>query len=506
MKDVIWLSLDENVPPNTYWDMTLLKELLKECNNHYEVGNLKEAIVVIPGQKQAHLINEINAELSKLDKCKVIISSDEENLFPIDQLSHPNMELFAQYYNTKYSEMPIRWLPIGPARINDSPLPTKEYSWFFSGQVNNDARRELVRALEGLQNGKLVTTPGFAQGMPQNEYYEHMRASRVAPAPKGVVSEDSFRFYEALEAGVYPVVIRNEFWDKTLKEKYYVELDSWTEMPYIASSRYSQHDINKVQASWMREKMMIKEELTGNDEITVIIPCSPIKSHPSTEIIDETITSIRHHLPNAKIIVTFDGIREEQIDRQEDYEEFMRSFLWKYNNKDIYPLIFDKHTHQVGMAKVALDHIKTPLVLYVEQDTPLVTDYDIPFGELSEVILEGKSNSIRFHHEAHIPEEHSHMMLGQDNYLMKTCQYSQRPHIASKAFYRRILNDYFSQDAVSFIEDKMHGVVHEAYKIDGILGWEQFKLHIYNPEGNIKRSYHTDGRSGEEKYDDTQIF
>ena len=52
----------------------------------------------------------------------------------------------------------------------------------------------------------------------------------------------------------------------------------------------------------------------------------------------------------------------------------------------------------------------------------------------------------------------------------------------------------------------MHGIVAEAFNQYGMLGWEQWRLHIYAPEGNMKRSYHLDGRAGEPKYDTEQVF
>ena len=72
------------------------------------------------------------------------------------------------------------------------------------------------------------------------------------------------------------------------------------------------------------------------------------------------------------------------------------------------------------------------------------------------------------------------------------------------AFYRRVLSEYFSADSNCFIEDLLHGRLIEAFKLDGELGWEQWRTHIYIPGKNIKRSYHTDGRQNQEKYDDKQ--
>ena len=58
-------------------------------------------------------------------------------------------------------------------------------------------------------------------------------------------------------------------------------------------------------------------------EITVVIPTSPIPSHPSTAIIDETIASVRKQLPDSRIIVTADGVRAEQVGMANNYFEYL---------------------------------------------------------------------------------------------------------------------------------------------------------------------------------------
>ncbi len=253
--------------------------------------------------------------------------------------------------------------------------------------------------------------------------------------------------------------------------------------------------------------------------ITAVVPVSPIVSHPETAILDETLDSIRYHLPTAEIIVTFDGVRPEQEHRREAYEEHIRRALWRLDHHygNAVPFIFDEHLHQTGMLRAIIDEIRTPLLLYCEQDTPIVTDEPIEWRRICTVISGGASNLVRLHHEALILDAHKHMTHGlefppeyngevNDIDFVRTSQWSQRPHVASVAYYRTVLS-YFSTEAKAFVEDRMHGVVDEAFKRDGMQGWFQHRLHVYHPNtGNIKRSYHTDGRAGEPKWDDTQVF
>ena len=72
--------------------------------------------------------------------------------------------------------------------------------------------------------------------------------------------------------------------------------------------------------------------------------------------------------------MTFDGVREEYKHRYDDYQKFIARFLIKYSNANIYPLLFNQHTHQVGMMRQTMKYMKEKFIVYVEQDTPFTQD------------------------------------------------------------------------------------------------------------------------------------
>lgn len=236
------------------------------------------------------------------------------------------------------------------------------------------------------------------------------------------------------------------------------------------------------------------------NSITVVIPTSVIPSHPDTAIIDETVASVRHHLPDAEIILQIDGLRGEQAHRLDDYNEYKTRVLWKCLHEwhNVLPIVFDEHSHQSTMMEKTLEYINTPLLLYVEADAPLVTDRSIDFDAIELFIKSGDANTVRLHHENVIPKDHEHMMLGKDGNFTKTIQWSQRPHVSSVIYYRDTVMPTLPPK--SFIEDTYHGVVQNDYYESGDLGWYKHRLWIYTPKGGIKRSYHTDGRQGELKF------
>lgn len=238
-------------------------------------------------------------------------------------------------------------------------------------------------------------------------------------------------------------------------------------------------------------------------EITVIIPVSPIPSHPATDVLDVTLDSIRTRLPDSEIIVMFDGIPAWLEEKRADYEKFKQSMLWKINFMDnCVPLLFDTPHHQSLMTKRALELVRTPLVLWSEQDTPL--HGDIPFDQLEPVVKDGYANLIRFHFEATIPEDHKHLMLDPEPIeilgqpFIRTKQWSGRPHLASTKYYKEIAEKYFD-DQPRFIEHCVYGIIAE-----GTDNYDEHRLHIYAPDGTLVRSKHLDGRrKGADTHDPT---
>lgn len=522
-----------------WWDMQMLEDMLQDCTHHEGIKSLSDdqgAIVIIPGRGLIGEELRLGEDLKRLPWVVLVVAGDEERKFDITKVHHPNMHVWVQNPDPEKDEAYTRIGCGYTPGIKEAPksVPVKELDWFFAGQITHDRREQMVGSLLGIDekydlHGELVKTPGFTQGLSPKEYYAKMASAKVAPCPSGPVTPDTFRLFEALEMGAVPIAdtkTTNEdwvgFWTWLFEEEPpFPVLSEYTQLPGYIEDTVNKYPAinNRVQAWWIRYKRNLKNKLYRQiseledtsiveNMVTVVIPVSPIPSHPGSFILNETIDSVRHHLSHAEIILTFDGVREEQEGRRGDYEEHIRRVLWEVKDQNVYPVIFDNHMHQVGMAREVIDKVQTPLILYMEQDTPLVTDYEINWSELYEALLDGVSNMIRFHHEGVIPKEHEPLMLGkEENYpLMRTVQWSQRPHLATTAFYKRILSEHFSDKSKCFIEDLVHGKLMNDWNRFGFQGWNQWRTHIYYPSGQIKRSYHTDGRAGAQKYDDTQIW
>ena len=241
----------------------------------------------------------------------------------------------------------------------------------------------------------------------------------------------------------------------------------------------------------------------NKNDITIIVATSILPSHPDTRIIEETISTIRVHFPNNEIILQMDGLREERLSRKADYDEYKNRILWKclHEWKNVLPIIFDKYSHQTTMMKKTINLINTSAMLYVEGDAPITPDCEIDWQKCLDMLEYNKANTIRFHFEAKIPKPHKHLMFGLQNGFMKTAQWSQRPHLSTVRYYKDIVLPFC--DEQTFIEDRLHGKIQDdilPYDKFDQEGWDQHKLWIYHPKGNIKRSYHLDGREGTQKF------
>lgn len=534
MTNILYFSANPKSPAEGYWDQALVSDILKS-GVFKRFPDSKGAIVVIPGPYQGDYIKQINKKLSEFEWVLLLITSDEEGKFPVEKIKHENIRIWIQYpkqgRHDKFGKLPLGYT----SDTRKNLIYTKKtLNVFYSGQKSHerrilcsDALREVTKRIDRVF---VNDTPGFSQGQEPTRYMANMSNARVAPSPAGPVSADSFRTYEALEAGAAPIADNislagdHNYWDYLFGSVPFATINNYEDMLGYVKDQLALFPVrnNNAQAWWIKKKRDLMwlfvrdiEEMSGlrhNERITAIIPVSPIKSHPSTEVLETTVKSIRYHLPDAEILITFDGVREEQEDKRADYDEFIRRALYLCNNDwNAVPILFAEHTHQVGMARVALEEVRTEVILYCEQDTPLVTDEPIEWDKLWPKITMFDANVIRFHFEADIPEPHKHLMLGEPNLsLLKTIQWSQRPHLASTDFYKHMLRTQFSKNAKCFIEDKIHGVIQNDYAEMGFRGWDLWKLFIYYPYQehgvNIKRSLNLDGRAGEEKYDKTQKF
>lgn len=247
-----YLSLRKETPAQGYWDQTLLGDLLKDYQSDRQV-------IVIPGAYQGELVDDISMELAQYSKVLVILTSDEEGNFPHDKLYHPDMRIVVTYPYDKHRDvngyLPIGYCPDTRKLVKENGMSAKSLDWFFSGQANHQSRRDCVEALQGVPNGKMLVTDGFAQGLEYSDYMALMCRAKVVPCPAGNVNPDSFRIYEALEAGCIPIPENTHFWRQLFGEVPFPVVDDWKEIPLLIQHYKDRPDVaNRCYAWWQLKK------------------------------------------------------------------------------------------------------------------------------------------------------------------------------------------------------------------------------------------------------------
>lgn len=522
--------------PDGQWDQNLLGRLFSNRVTGYEFEHVDGypqtdgCVLVIPGRYWHLRTREISTVMSQYRWVLAMRTSDEEDKFDISKVRHRNHRWWVQTPKTDVNYGDARLFGVGfPPHFNNLPTtpPTYRSGVFLAAQATH-ARRTAAFTAVGLLDADKVTlaTDGYARGMSRSLYVDEMTSCILAPAPAGPQTPDTFRLYEALESHAVPVADDITpgypsvgYWNRVCPGAPFPVITNYSDFSVIAMKVFkAQPDLsNRVAAWWMQYKYEMARWLgddianlsglaRGGDDITVVVPTSPIRSHPDTAIIEHTVASIRHHLPAALIILTFDGVRAEQQNMRCEYEEYIRRVLWRADHDrswgQVLPFVFDKHVHQVGMMRAIIDHIRTPLLMYVEHDMPLRTDREIDLDGVVRFIRSGRSDLVRFYLRDEIPQEHGYLMHGieSDAPYLRTSQWSQNVHVATVDLYRRALTSHFSPDAKSFIEDGLHGPVAGSYPSD------DYRLHIYHPSGDIRCLQHLDGRGAESKFEREQIF
>jgi len=522
------------------WDQGLVMDLLEgrlaagghqfEKVEHLGCGG----VILAPlGAHEGDIgVARLQAGIDNFDWVVVLGTADEAGAFPWRELKHPNMHLWLQTPHPENHVGHDRFLLVGYPPDTPEMLrgdqPERGFDWNFMGQVNHERREKLYKKLRrraaAVEGGLLVKSDGFTKGWPRDEYLDALKLAKIVPCPSGPATPDTFRLAEALEAGCVPLVdqfcpaYEGEYWPMALGHTPLHYVPDWKNVDDAIDVELSQWPRNatRVSAWWQQYKRelhwRINDDVTevsgispavmGQPQPTILIPVSPIPSHPDTLMVDQVVASVRHWFQHHEIILMCDGVRPEQEHRRADYEEALNRLMWLCEHEwgNTLPLVFDDHTHQAEMARVAMRYVRTPTILYVESDCPIVTDCPIDWPNLTQTVGEGLVNMVRLHHEAIILPESAHLNLDKTPVmiggvpLLRTFQWSQRPHLANSDYYRRILQQNFRYGVKSMIEDKMHSVVQ-------CNPWGAHRVAIYAPGDNLKRSWTLDGRQDDPKWE-----
>jgi hypothetical protein len=251
------------------WDYGLLKEVFDK----YSIDQIKvtfipkvdRGFVVIPGPQNLGHEDDINKEIQNLYRLVLFITGDEESRFDISKINHPNAEIWVQYFNE--SNKQYNKLPIGvPQHLKQfiPDYPIKDYDLYFGGQITHSRRQQLAKAIKTMPNTLYKPTEGFAQGDQPIDYYRNLASARIAPAPSGAVTIDSFRFFEAIEMLCLPIGDSVDskdrdidFYNILFEENIPVSfVSNWADLRFLVPEILNQYpkNMHKVVCWWIKYK------------------------------------------------------------------------------------------------------------------------------------------------------------------------------------------------------------------------------------------------------------
>lgn len=548
---VFWVSRRDEILARGYADQGLLEAVLDRgvwrppgavTFEHHEVrGPFPEAagaVVVINARTHSapEHVEWLKCQLARLEWAVVLLCGDEEWDFPWRALSkHPSLRVYAMQPRPEHEGvcglLPGGWYPQTREHLAAQDGIDRPLDWFFAGQITHDRRQECAAVLRDLPGGALFETDGYLkEAITRHDYFDLMAHAKIAPAPSGPYSTDCARAFEALEAGCVPVLdLRSaygpdfDYWSLLLGDHGAPTISDWNALPTVVADVLPNWTArsNRVFARWQQWKRRLAHDLdndirkvagtdrelaTADDKITVIVTTSPVPRHPATDHIEQTIDSIREQLPTAEIVIVADGVRREQRRKTHDYDEYLRRLLWLTNTRwgNVVPLLLDQWGHQANAVRAALELVTTPLVLFVEHDTPLVGDID--WSGICAAVESGEANVVRFHEDVDLNPDH-HGVIDPEVHtvdgvpLFRTFAWWQRPHVAPTRLYRDRIMPMFPLTSRTMIEDRVYGPIEQECRRGDGAGWWDWRMFVYAPEGSLRRSGHLDSRETDPKFD-----
>ncbi len=251
MIPILWRKENMNADHRSrYGACTNLNEMLDlyHCEHHREWAGMTgdKAVVVVHGGNQRDEVEEVNREIAHLKGVIVIGIGDEESAFPYERIEHPNKIVWCQ--TPRVYVHADRFYPHGYPNdcmemVAKHRSDEKKYDWVFAGQVTHYRRQECAAVLRKMPRGVLVESNGFGKGIDHDNYFDYMCRARVVPCPSGPETPESYRVYEAIEAGAVPIVDRTSpkgglgYWTKVFgKDCPLIEIEDWNNFPAVLNT------------------------------------------------------------------------------------------------------------------------------------------------------------------------------------------------------------------------------------------------------------------------------
>jgi len=199
-----------------------------------------------PTFKQADYKKLLDDAHAANNKIILLHVSDEDGRDPIELYDHPAVKQVIRNYYRKDCDgkSHVFILPLGYHRsANQSVTPSfteRPLLWSFAGSLDRPGRVDALQALERLTPFEKQTKRTFGDPSPLqgSAYTDQLVRSKFVPALTGFWSLESFRLYEALEAGCIPIYVPSEGklgdeYTSVLGKSPLLAIPSWAQAPQL---------------------------------------------------------------------------------------------------------------------------------------------------------------------------------------------------------------------------------------------------------------------------------
>jgi hypothetical protein len=155
--------------------------------------------------------------------CRIVLVHLSDEAFKDDYGAYRYCDAVIRNYRSELlaDDARVQFIPLGyragVARGRQTPKPAaaRKYLWSFAGDAKKLTRGDMLRAMTPLSDGFQHLTTGFdsADALSVDAYRDILDETIVVPCPGGWSNLETFRVYEALEAGCIPIVEKRPGFD-----------------------------------------------------------------------------------------------------------------------------------------------------------------------------------------------------------------------------------------------------------------------------------------------------
>jgi hypothetical protein len=281
--NIQWFTQDESL-----WELDWLRYLFSDVQQHIEIESdptkikINENTVLICNHAvpYRYVLDELR---SKGKRYVIVLLSDENLMDPCEWLHDPQcLGLMRNYVHPRQLTNPkVKIFGLGYKRGFCNYLSgdrTKNLQWSFAGTAHGE-RKQMLDMFSDLKPNRAHLCSGFNanDGLNTAEYVKLLESSKYALCPPGQDSMDSFRIYEALEAGCVPVTLNNSlqfilrpsYWHAVFygEQKMPFVSEDWWELTCDAVHEVSSVEYEKYKADcgalWVKWKTLWKTAATN---------------------------------------------------------------------------------------------------------------------------------------------------------------------------------------------------------------------------------------------------